>query len=291
MSLKKIIKNIKYLRKINLKEQLSQGVVSTQIDDMIDNLKYELYDEIQNLKVPNIKSIEETIDTILSSNASICRFGDGELDLIYKKSIHFQIASDKIQERLIEVLSSNHKNTLIAIPRVCYTSKSNLTDSNKHFWRAFGGKFRKLMDKYINFDHQYYAAEVTLASSYFKDYDYTAYFNKMQTIWNKKDIVIICGKTIFDKLDYNIFDNAQTIEYQYAPSINAFEEYNHILNTALKIDQKKLILIILGPTATILAYDLSQKGYQALDFGHISKSYDWFLKQKCIDASDFFDPD
>ena len=46
-----------------------------------------------------------------------------------------------------------------------------------------------------------------------------------------------------------------------------------------KIDQNKLILIALGPTATVLAYDLSKLGYRALDVGHVDIEYEWFLQK------------
>ena len=39
------------------------------------------------------------------------------------------------------------------------------------------------------------------------------------------------------------------------------------------------MLIALGPTATILAYDLAEKGVQALDVGHIDIEYEWFLRK------------
>ena len=36
-----------------------------------------------------------------------------------------------------------------------------------------------------------------------------------------------------------------------------------------------LFLVALGPTATVLAYDLSKIGYQAIDIGHIDISFVW----------------
>ena len=55
-----------------------------------------------------------------------------------------------------------------------------------------------------------------------------------------------------------------------------------------------MIIIILGPTATVLAYDLASEGYQALDFGHIAKDYNaWMERQERSDQniSKFFKPD
>ena len=43
--------------------------------------------------------------------------------------------------------------------------------------------------------------------------------------------------------------------------------------------EEKLILIALGPTATVLAYDLSKFGYWAIDIGHVDMEYLW-MKHK-----------
>ena len=37
-------------------------------------------------------------------------------------------------------------------------------------------------------------------------------------------------------------------------------------------------LIALGPTATILAYDLHKLGYQSIDIGHVDIEDEWFLR-------------
>ena len=42
----------------------------------------------------------------------------------------------------------------------------------------------------------------------------------------------------------------------------------------------KLFLLALGPSATVLTYDLCNAGYQAVDIGHIDLEYEWFLKGK-----------
>ena len=34
----------------------------------------------------------------------------------------------------------------------------------------------------------------------------------------------------------------------------------------------------MGPTATILAYDLHKLGYQSIDIGHVDIEYEWFLR-------------
>ena len=53
--------------------------------------------------------------------------------------------------------------------------------------------------------------------------------------------------------------------------------YEDILNAALCIDQSCLILVILGPAAEPLVYDLMRSGYQAVDIGQIDMDYEWYL--------------
>lgn len=49
-----------------------------------------------------------------------------------------------------------------------------------------------------------------------------------------------------------------------------------ILEEVLRYDKDYLVVIMLGPTAKVLARDLSQNGYQAIDLGHIDSEYEWF---------------
>jgi hypothetical protein len=62
-----------------------------------------------------------------------------------------------------------------------------------------------------------------------------------------------------------------------APNREAFEKYDMILEKVkMYSTEKYLILLALGPTATILAYDLAKLGYQAIDIGHIDIEYEWY---------------
>lgn len=128
----------------------------------------------------------------------------------------------------------------------------------------------------------------------YENYDFKEYFSKIKELWRGREITIICGKTVFDSIQINIFDCAKSIDYKYAPSKDAFDFYDELLIEALKLDKEKLIIAILGPTATVLAYDLAMRGYQALDFGHIAKDYDYFcrkVKHTEQTISDFLSPD
>lgn len=298
MNLGRFFKNIAYLTKVDLKKantKLNSTVSQELLHDILDNYKYEIAADINQLPKPTFHSFDNCIHNITNHKYSLCRFGDGELNLCQNLSIPFQKASEKLAQRMIEVLSSDIENIMIAVPEHYYSERLNLKEINRRFSRLYSNTYIKIINKHRIKSKIFYPAEISLAYTFFETYDFEDYFRKISSIWKNKDITIICGKTIFDKIENNIFDCAKSVEYQHAPSMDAFESYDEILTQARTIDKNRLVIIILGPTATILAYDLAREGYQALDMGHIAKSYDWYVKSRKTDnieeAYNFFNPD
>lgn len=78
----------------------------------------------------------------------------------------------------------------------------------------------------------------------------------------------------------DLFAEAASIKRILCPATNAWEQYDKILSTILELnlDQDTLYILALGPTATVLAYDLTQYGFQALDLGHIDIQYEYSLR-------------
>lgn len=64
------------------------------------------------------------------------------------------------------------------------------------------------------------------------------------------------------------------------PIKDAFSKYNEILSVCKNNSSGTgLFIIALGPTATVLAYDLAKEGFRAIDAGHIDTMYEWFLRK------------
>ena len=97
-------------------------------------------------------------------------------------------------------------------------------------------------------------------------------------IWEGKDCVFIEGDKTRMGVGNDLFDNAKSIQRILCPSESAFDVYDAILEEAVKLPKDKTILIALGPTASVLAYDLARAGYHAIDIGHADLAYEWFLK-------------
>ena len=57
---------------------------------------------------------------------------------------------------------------------------------------------------------------------------------------------------------------------------NAYSKIDVIKENIIQYADDRFILIMLGPTAKVLAYELSLAGYQAIDIGHIDSEYEWF---------------
>lgn len=226
-----------------------------------------------------IATPKETIDKIINENKSITRFGDGEFDFIYGIGMNYQKYDEKLAIRLKEVLNSNEKDLLIGIPNVVNIEyMDEYTGPAIDFWPGWINKYKFKLVKVLNKKKQYYSAQITRFYMDYKDKSHTEeYVKKIKEIWDNKDIVIIEGEHSRLGVGNDLFDNMKSIQRIICPSENAFEKYDEIMKEASKIGKDKLILLALGPTATVLAYDLYKRGYRVIDIGHIDIEYEWFL--------------
>lgn len=105
---------------------------------------------------------------------------------------------------------------------------------------------------------------------------------KISKIWNNKKVVFVINENSKILKDTECFKYVKEKEYIYGPSQDAYSEYNAILSKITKsYDTSWLIYIEMGACATVLSYELSHLGYQALDMGsyydRIYTNYFWKL--------------
>src|SRR5690606_20343875 len=100
----------------------------------------------------------------------------------------------------------------------------------------------------------------------------------LKQIWDKQDVLFIEGELSRLGVGNDFFSNAKSVQRILCPTQNAFEKYEEILKYAKKYGEGKLIILALGPTATVLAHDLANENYWALDLGHIDIEYSWYLQ-------------
>lgn len=226
----------------------------------------------------------DTILYILNTNCSVSRFGDGEFQMIthmiengtkadfYVDS--FQHYDVRLASRLLDVYKSNLSNHLVCIP-YAFKDSSGYKGSMRFFWeREFlwrkkiliGNNAIKLMGD-TNFT-RFYTGRCDIKN-------YAKYIGLLKKIWDGRKILIAEGEQSRLGVGNDLFDNAAEVHRLLCPSTNAFDKYDQILTELKTSSRDVLILLALGHTATILAYDLSKCGYQAIDIGHVDIEYEW----------------
>ena len=226
--------------------------------------------------LPQIATIDETLDKIIQNNCSVARYGDGEFNLIFGKDIDFQKFNQQIKEKMITVLEVDAENFLVGIPDSIETEKG-ITRESVVFWRRYKRKHRIDLSKLLNKDRRYYNACITRFYLRYKEKSLcNEYVSKWRKIWDNRDIVFIEGEKSRLGVGNDFFDNTKSIKRILCPANQAFDYYDEIIESIEKnVDKDTLVLIALGPTATAMAYDIYLKGYQAIDIGHIDIEYEW----------------
>lgn len=223
---------------------------------------------------PVIRGKEETLASIIENKCSISRLGDGELGLIFGKGIGFQPYDPELAERMKTVLRSNESDRML------------VGLSEWIFYSDFGQypeyrvrNLRNILNLLLP-GKTYCSADI---SRFYKSTpDGREALNQirlLKQIWDGRNVTLIEGEKSRMGVGNDLLDNAARINRILCPAVNAFSHYQEIYHTALeKIPKDDLVLIALGPTATVLAYDLFLAGYQAVDIGHADISYEWYLR-------------
>lgn len=241
----------------------------------------------------NILTAEETLELLETKKVSFFRYGDGEIAIMQGISIPFQQYDAELSERLKKLLNQSDDNVKIGIPYYYINPVPNL---NQYVDGFAGGlsKQRHFLLKMCSRNITYIDTCITQMYQTYEQYAFDNYYKRMQSLLENKNVTVICGKGIFDKLQHNALEICNSVEYIYGASKDAYAGYAELLEKALLTDKNRLICIVLGPTAKVLAYDLYKKGYQAWDMGHYFKDYDAYMRNADRTEAkivDFYKPD
>lgn len=264
---------------VNMREHRALSII-------LNNMPFEL---LETRKVdrdwyyPTIVDAEQTIQKIIDEKKSIARFGDGEFETIFGNFRHkFQLADEKLGNRLKEVIQSEQPNLLIGIADN-YGSLDKYTDLARDGIRVYMQiEVRKKHLKILSKDRIYYDAYMSRPYILYRDNKTDAprkRFEHLRGIWENRNVIMIEGDQTRLGVGNNLFDNCKSIRRILAPAINAYERYDEILQEALKNgEENDLFLLAVGPSAGVFAYDLTKVGFQAVDIGHVDVEYEWMLQ-------------
>ena len=238
-----------------------------------DNLLYELKDPrtLAKIKLPKVINETDSLYKTISSGKSVARYGDGEFKLILGENISFQKYDAKLAECLKSILKNNNDKLLVGIIDIFGCPPSD-------YMRKVAINCREEIYKYLNFNKEYLDSMYTRKVKFVSPEQGVDYFSKMKQLWENKDIVIVEGAGSRLGVGNDLFSNTKSIKRILCPIKDAFSKYDEIRKECLKQEKDKLFILALGPTATVLAEDLANEGYIALDIGHLDTAYEAFLR-------------
>ena len=239
-----------------------------------DNLLYELADPrtLASVKLPKVLNAYDALYALTSSGKSMARCGDGEFKLIMGENISFQKYDPKLAERLKNILRNRNDNILVGI-----TDAFGFCPNN--YLKQVMVQCRETLYKYLDFSKTYIDTNVTRQLG-FQNYEQGQdYYNKMKTLWQNKNVVLVEGAGSSVGIGNDLLNNTASVKRIVCPIKDAFSKYDEILKICMEQPKDSLFVMALGPTATVLAEDLTNAGYRALDMGHVDTAYEAFLRR------------
>lgn len=229
------------------------------------------------MKAPKLLSLDETLDLIIDEHYSVSRNGDGELNLMMGEAIDFQHADPRMSKLLKKALNAKMDKYISCLPSVFVD------------YTRFHDRAQRYFDNYLHSKRYFYYSYAkspiygdAFMSRFYIDFkDKSASVNqvaKLKRIWAGQDVILVEGKDSRLGVNNDLFNGAKSIMRVLGPAINAFDRYDELMTKVKGVANKEsLILLALGPTATVMAYELAKGGFWAVDIGHIDIEYEWFL--------------
>ena len=210
---------------------------------------------------------KETTEEILKSGKSLIRLGDGELNILRGRGIHYQDADPQLQEEFRQLVSQyleegNTCNYLLCMPNP-FLRCSGWKLARKRVWVScwsdFRYVFKKHFDRDISYGDAFSFAEGNLSIS--------------EKMWQNKDEIIFVHNNL--KCAENFQEKyCKKVHYIQVPGNNCYSEIDHIIDKIKsKISDSQnpgqlAVLLSAGPCAKVIIYRLLDCGVQMIDTGH-----------------------
>ena len=248
-----------------------------------------LYESARRLRLRvfyhlRIMTPDQTLAYIEKHRCSIARFGDGEFDHILElKDEGFQDRTKELTQALSEVFQTKDQRLLLCIPR-CMNTVEECGEHAAAFWIEWGknghhDQIIQMIRKHAGSNYRFGDSQITRP---YIDWKTAAranrLFPKLRHLWENRELLIVEGDQTRMGVGNDLFDNAAGVKRILCPASNAYSYYSQIKEEICSHYSGELIVMALGPTATVLAAELSQLDMQALDIGNIDIEYEWYLR-------------
>lgn len=208
------------------------------------------------MEYPSVLGELATLQAVCAG-ASIARYGDGEFKHCADQRNVSQEHHPDLSRRLREILQDSG-SCLVGIPNIHEVLKQTPNSQKAAFWSPFLAS----ATRFLNPDRSYASAFITRPDS--APWINTAeYWQQIEQLWLGLDVTLVRGS--HKSLQPDDLLGAGEITDVVCPKQHAYVEYDRIL---AQIGTPTRAIICLGPTATVLAADLSARGVHAIDLGH-----------------------
>lgn len=277
---KRLIKNIKFFIKYDLEEREKETIFIAK-DEAVQDCVYELEEDRKILGDLTILDDFETIQLLMEKPKSFARFGDGEIAIIQGKDCSFQEYQPLLAKKLLKLLQEKREDVYIGLNRSYFHSPLVYSENNHRFYRLYGTRYRRFFLTVCDKNNTY--LDACCFGGYFRlpeDYDFDQLYERNKKLFSGKKIAIVAGAGILKKMKHDVFSYAMEKIVIEAPSVNAFSEYDAIIEKIRNtVSVEYIICLILGQTATVMAADLTDFGYIAWDIGHLAKDYNAYMEK------------
>lgn len=240
----------------------------------------------------------ESVKKINSSKLSVSRFGDGEFNILFKaKSIGFQPYSDALRDDLGKVFEEKNKKLYIGVPHGFEKTKVDKY-SVKTFWWSYVVKEHSYIEKFASASNRsiYIDASFTRVITELVDkLQVEAVIKEIKKIWLNKEVLIVEGAGTRFGVGNDLFKESKNISRIVAPAKDAYSKIDEIREAVKEFLKNKnseeiVVLLALGPTATILASNFCNY-VQTIDIGHFDLQYEYLMKgyYKKVDVKNKYD--
>lgn len=222
--------------------------------------------EIEAFMGGHVLDPQETLRRVREERLSLARFGDGELLLALNAEVGlaFQRGSPELQADLQSILNGDGWGDLPLLRCIPGIAAS--------YYRPYWAKYWLLAKPMLDLAGTYGDPAVSREPMFRPDAE--AARQAWRGVWDGRDVCYIVGrKSRFEPLGA-FFDCVASQRTIYSLPTNAYADIPRIIEEVVaSVPRHTLILLALGPAATVLAAKLTRLGYWALDIGHLTNAY------------------
>lgn len=195
-------------------------------------------------------------DTVrrLAAGASISRFGDGEMKIIYGAGYVREPPNPALSSELFEVMRNRQDGLLVGIPTL------DPAGPKYQNWLRHQERFERLLSRCCG---PYFSAFISRPDS--APWILTQEFlGLMFDCWRGRRVALVCEKD--SKIPQVVRVASAHCEHILCPSREAYQQIS-LLEIAVRKVAPDIAVLSCGPTATCLAARLQRRGIQAIDLG------------------------